>query len=506
MSFNSVYNNGGIIGPTLSYTDITKYTTTESGYASIQYVGGATQTAAGGTANITVTLNALTGGIATAPAANDIVIIAISIGATTSKTYRITGYTQIASLYANDTYDANLQVGWKLMPSTPDTTATITGGSGATADSMTIAVQVWRNVDTTTPIGSTPTGASILNTAIPAFNALSPTTSGSVIICTAGAGHIGAAATYTASTLYNFLTVGLNGTVDSTVGMGVAGVWNSADGVSYGAASWTFSVADATTYSCCTSAFALRPATTTITQPRNNKNSGIWNLQTALESGAPVSPIIDSSLQIYLDGGDPVSYPGTGTTWTNIVNQSYNATFTTTPTTTTDKGGGIVFDSTLSATLGSGATTTSNSFTSSVWIKHTGLVNVQKVQRYLTIATATDGFVLRHGTGYAQGLHGYVFDSTATFRSIEVANQLDTGSYYNIVLRYNGTVMTLWKNNAIIGTLTATFTLPSITSVLISAAGEWFNGNMYIVQYYNRALSDTEIGTNYNAYKNRFGL
>jgi hypothetical protein len=68
--------------------------------------------------------------------------------------------------------------------------------------------------------------------------------------------------------------------------------------------------------------------------------------------------------------------------------------------------------------------------------------------------------------------------------------------------------MRLYNNNNQAGILAGSFTLPTPTSTynLGSTWGEWFEGNMYIVRYYNRGLSAAEISQNFNAQKARFGL
>jgi hypothetical protein len=99
-----------------------------------------------------------------------------------------------------------------------------------------------------------------------------------------------------------------------------------------------------------------------------------------------------------------------------------------------------------------------------------------------------------------------LFDSSNTIRQVDVANQIFYGEYYNIVYRYNGTTFTLWRNNSLVGTLTQTVTLPTPGGASLTSATEWFNGSMHVVQYYNRGLTDAEIGQNYNAFRRRFGL
>jgi len=221
------------------------------------YVGGRTQSGAGTTSNISVSLTSLTGGTDTAPQSGDFVLIAVELSGTTDKSYRISGYDQIVDLRADDTYDSNLQVGRKFMGGTPDTSATITGGTGSTADAYALAIQVWRNVNTTTPLDVTSTTATQTNTGIPNPPAITPVTAGAQIIVAAGTAHNGGTDTFGAAYLSNFLTAGANDDVDATIGMGNI-LWTGGE---YDPAAWTFSQSDATTFSTNSVTMALRPAT-----------------------------------------------------------------------------------------------------------------------------------------------------------------------------------------------------------------------------------------------------
>jgi hypothetical protein len=274
----SIFENGGFVGKIADYKDTSRYVITpgSSSLATLVYVGGSTQSGTGTTSNISISLTDLSGGTDTAPLEGDMVIIAIEMCGTTNKSYRIANYTQIADLYANDTEDSNLNVGYRFMGTTPDTTATITGGTGATADAFAAVVQVWRNVDPTTPMDVTPTTVSTLNTAIPNPPAITPITAGAQILAAAGSAHTGGAAVvYTASYLSNFRTISGNSTNDATVGMGNI-AWTSG---AYDPAAWTWSGTNSTAFSTTSVTFALRPATIVVEEILGNrKNSGIWSV------------------------------------------------------------------------------------------------------------------------------------------------------------------------------------------------------------------------------------
>jgi hypothetical protein len=53
-----------------------------------------------------------------------------------------------------------------------------------------------------------------------------------------------------------------------------------------------------------------------------------------------------ATLQLYLDAGNASSYPGSGTTWTDLSGNGRNGTLTNGPTYSSANGGSIVFDGT----------------------------------------------------------------------------------------------------------------------------------------------------------------
>jgi hypothetical protein len=179
------------------------------------YVGGKTFARAGNTSPETITLTDLTGGANTAPQEGDLVVIAVATGSDELRSRAVTGYTQIASLYSNDTEtDTNLWVGYKIMGSTPDTTVTIPT-SGDTSDAQTVAIQVWRNVvyeDVTTAIGE--------NTVLADPPSITTTTGNNVVLVIGAGGHDAGTQTYAASYADNFLTIGSDDTFQSTIGFG----------------------------------------------------------------------------------------------------------------------------------------------------------------------------------------------------------------------------------------------------------------------------------------------
>lgn len=189
----------------------------------IQYVGSRVVSYSGTTSDISVSLTSLTGGLASAPAAGDLVIVYFGTASQTDRNLVVAGYTELADItsYTQASYTGtNLAVAYKFMGSTPDTTVTITGGTLNAADAGGVYVSVWRNVNTTTPFDVA------IKTATGRFGpdanpvTITPVTPGAFIVVGAVGGHLQGTQTFSSVDLSDFKSVGANDTYDATIGGG----------------------------------------------------------------------------------------------------------------------------------------------------------------------------------------------------------------------------------------------------------------------------------------------
>ena len=190
----------------------------------LQYVGGRAVVS-----NTTISLTSLTGGLASSPSTNDFVIVGIAAGVNggTTSPLAATGYTQIANLTSNPTSangdDLYFYVGYKYLTAA-DTSITITGGL---ASATVIAVQVWRNVDSATPLDVTPTTTTDA-LMLPSAPAITPVTSGAVVVSAIAIGSDTASAAFTQSVMSNLVTIGDTSTTNQEAHIGIASAtWTS---------------------------------------------------------------------------------------------------------------------------------------------------------------------------------------------------------------------------------------------------------------------------------------
>lgn len=118
------------------------------------YVGG---TVGDGTSNYSVSLDGtLTGGVASSPAAGDLVVVISAFGNTASSAPAVSGnntgaYTGVGTaIHSNDTWDTEAQPFYAVMGATPDTSLSVTRTNNASYGGVTV-VQVWRGVHRAAP-------------------------------------------------------------------------------------------------------------------------------------------------------------------------------------------------------------------------------------------------------------------------------------------------------------------------------------------------------------------
>lgn len=221
-------------------------------YATIQYVGGRSDSVSSNA----VSLTGLSGGLATQPSLGDLVIVVFGRGTTgTTSNLSVTGYTQVANLSSTTGTSDNLYfyVGYKYLTAL-DTTLTLV--NSAITDSA-VSIHVWRNVSSTNPLDVTST-TSISDSSRPIAPSITPVTSGAIILSAVGIGSDIAGATWTNSQLSNVISAPDDSTTNQECHVGIGSTaWTSAGAFSVPA--WTSSDTDST-YAGAAVTMALRPA------------------------------------------------------------------------------------------------------------------------------------------------------------------------------------------------------------------------------------------------------
>ena len=230
--------------------------------------------------------------------------------------------------------------------------------------------------------------------------------------------------------------------------------------------------------------------------------------------------IVTDGLILRFDAGNASSYPGSGTTWSNLASSNFDGTLTNGPTFSSDDGGSLVFDGTNdTVTTGNTLDAGDNSlaggfqcesgvtFSASAWFKPDDVsfygAIISKSGGTGSQATFTLWYDHRYSTKY---LRTRLAGTQVTINSGDL-----TGAWNEVVITWDGSTAKAYldgssiNDNVNVGTRgkqTHTFCVGATGS----GTNRYFNGNIAEVKVYNDALTAAEVLQNYNALKGRFGL
>lgn len=222
---------------------------------------------------------------------------------------------------------------------------------------------------------------------------------------------------------------------------------------------------------------------------------------TADEAGGAPS-LITSNLVLHLDAGDSGSYPGTGTTWTDLSPSGNDFTLSGSPTWSSAEGGHFVFDGTDDYASGTDTDFPINAeaCTMSVWCTN----ETETSSWGMALAYGTDGQDLCRALGVDPTEHpvaahyGSDIADTSTFT---------VGAWTNLVSVYDGTDIEFYVNATSIGTLTVTLAVAlnlAYVGQQINAFSEFWNGKISHCLIYDVALSAAQVQQNYDAISVRY--
>lgn len=230
------------------------------------------------------------------------------------------------------------------------------------------------------------------------------------------------------------------------------------------------------------------------------------------------APVVDSSLVLWLDAAQTESYPGTGTTWTDLSGNENNGTLVNTPTFNTS--GNFRFDYTQfeRVTFANAASLQfldRSPYTLEAWVyptRNPGASNWTGIfDRESTFNSARDGYNI-YFLGSATINVSFATERFASGGfSVTYVSDENTilNKWQHIVATYNGTTLSLYHNAISRGTpITSTGNITNNTKELNIGlrGGNYFDGNISNARIYNKALTATEISINFNALRGRFGI
>jgi hypothetical protein len=213
--------------------------------------------------------------------------------------------------------------------------------------------------------------------------------------------------------------------------------------------------------------------------------------------------IVRDGLVLYLDAGDRNSYPGTGNTWYDLSGGGNNGAFgpsTAAPSFSSDNKGSIVFGGNDYVDLGSSLITGNNSFSWGCWIKPSSFAGTP-----VFFGTNSNGQAM---VSYWDHLNNKVRVGVWGSDKLTSGTTIVSSTIGYTFWTWNGTTLTAYTNGSADGTATGfSFNISSsYTRVGSAISSQYFNGSIFQVSIYNRALSANEVQRNYNATRGRFGI
>ncbi len=224
----------------------------------------------------------------------------------------------------------------------------------------------------------------------------------------------------------------------------------------------------------------------------------------------PTPPVIQSGLVAWYDIANPSSYPGSGPDLYDLTTNNNDILLSGGTYYSALGGGSLSFDgvgdygvdgndSSLWLTTG---------ITIEAFIYPTGYTNNPNI---LTKRT-NEAYRLRLDTS---GELEFIANNAAI--QYNATSALTPSQWVQVVVTHGPSGGTMYYNGNVVGTTGSGISSPfaTLNSNLsnmnlglysLTAGGEFFIGNMGIVRLYNRALSGSEVLSNFNADKGRFGL
>ena len=212
--------------------------------------------------------------------------------------------------------------------------------------------------------------------------------------------------------------------------------------------------------------------------------------------------IVTDGLVLCLDAGNTKSYPGTGTTWSDLSGNGNTGTLTNGPTYSSDNGGSIVFDATDDYFVGS-FVCNKTYYSIDFWCYPTQLTN-------FNWAIGFNGFWGDFGIHTTAQGGVYVGTSLASRINPWRNDVYVVNTWQNFTWTFNNGASKFYKNGVLeISRTLALSTRSQFTSYIGGGGGVANNctGRLSNFRVYsNKALTPQEIQQNFNALRGRFGL
>ena len=223
---------------------------------------------------------------------------------------------------------------------------------------------------------------------------------------------------------------------------------------------------------------------------------------------------ITDGLVLCLDAGNTKSYPGSGTTWTDLSGNGNNGTLTNGPTYNSENGGSIVLDGTNDVVVvPHNSSQNPTEITICSWVNPTDLLNLSAKNPNFIGKSGNSGYRMRINGGFGDASIGSILflDRGGTNLIITSDELVFSGSWYFIVGTGSASGLKIYLNGTLQASNTTSFGGFNATGDLAIGAenstlsfSEQFYGKISQTLLYNRELTAAEIQQNFNATRSRY--
>lgn len=213
----------------------------------------------------------------------------------------------------------------------------------------------------------------------------------------------------------------------------------------------------------------------------------------------PTSPsgpnVVTNGLQLYLDAGNTSSYPGSGTTWTDLSGSNNHATLVNGVGYSSSNGGSLVFDGVDDYITSSFAITSGQAVTYCGWVYSTETTStyrnfVDSVYQLPMIWWDSAGRIEFDTNGLRTSSS---YRNQWVFVAVSKPSGSSSASYY--------------VNGVLAGTNSGSYSVPSVTPYWLNRqGGATWKGNCSVILAYDTDLTGTQITQNFDAFRTRYGL
>jgi hypothetical protein len=224
--------------------------------------------------------------------------------------------------------------------------------------------------------------------------------------------------------------------------------------------------------------------------------------------------IVQDDLILNLDAGNIKSYPGSGTTWTDLTGYQ-NGTLTG-QTYDSANFGSIVFNGANSQVVNVGS---SNQYfyggnlniTFEAWVKSPGLAVGKTVNGIFSFSYGNLLYMSSDGN-ITFGIYNQAANAWGYFAATSGLNLLDN-NWHHVVGTMTSTTGSIYTDGVLRTSGAGTHTGTNIWIGMGAQIGNnqndayyHFNGNIAVARFYRRALTANDVSNNFNASRNRFGI